>query len=231
MMASLKQPQIDQKTQDCVHGYIKICQKLLPDDNIYYNIPELVIHWILLFYFIGEEFDTERSHKEYIISDDNRIMRCRKDENVTYLIYGMAYLKNAVSEGIHKWTFKCLNVNNDDWFDAIGVWKTKATSMDEHIRVDDFDDNQGYGWTFNYQEITTVAGSFSRHIRYGKRKCLTGDIIDMILDLEKLEIRFIVNEEDWGVAFQNIEKTEYKAVVSANIELDAIELISYQWIK
>ena len=42
----------------------------------------------------------------------------------------------------------------------------------------------------------------------------TGDIIDMILDLNKLQINtFVLNDEDQGIAFGNIEKTSYKAAV------------------
>ena len=221
-MASLKY--VDQRTKDCVNGYIKSCQKLLPNDVIYYHIPELVIHCILFFYFVNDEFDDEKPHQGYILSEDKTIMRCKNNDHA----FGMTYLKRAVSQGIHKWTFKCLNVNDDNWFDCIGVCKTKA-KIDSDYRVDDLLSEDGYGWIINYQEITFIDDEIS--CEYGKQKCLTGDVIDMILDLDALQIRFIVNDEDWGIAWKDIEKTEYTAVASANVEDDAIQLISYQCLK
>ena len=71
----------------------------------------------------------------------------------------------------------------------------------------------------------------NRSSKYGERKCLSGDVIDMILDLEKLELSYIVNGKNFGVAFTEIEKTEYRAVVSANVVDDAIEFVSYQCLK
>ena len=48
---------IDQKIKDVIHGYIRNVQKEMPQDNIYFTIPALVIHWIMIFYYIAEHFD------------------------------------------------------------------------------------------------------------------------------------------------------------------------------
>ena len=35
---------IDIKTKQCVYGYVKNIEKLLPDNNVYFTIPTLVNH-------------------------------------------------------------------------------------------------------------------------------------------------------------------------------------------
>ena len=52
----------------------------------------------------------------------------------------------------------------------------------------------------------------------------------MILDLNKLELRYIVNEKDYGVAFDKsqLEQTSYRAVVSAFTYGSTVKLLSYE---
>merc|ERR1712176_716950 len=40
-----------------------------------------------------------------------------------------------------------------------------------------------------------------------------GDIVEMILDMEKRTLRYKVNDMDQGIPFENIEKKKYKAAV------------------
>ena len=87
MMASLKQ--VDQSIKDCINGCIKQCQLLLPTDNPYYNISELVIYWVILFYYIGDQFDVKNSSNGYRISCNNSTVTFIDgyDETV-FLTYG-----------------------------------------------------------------------------------------------------------------------------------------------
>ena len=56
---------------------------------------------------------------------------------------------------------------------------------------------------------------------------MTGDVVEMILDLEKRTLGHKVNEKDYGVAFENIEDTSYKAFSFMNWKNDSIELLSH----
>ena len=46
---------IDNKTIQYIYGYIGNIQELLPNDNVYFTIPSLVIYWIILYYYIREQ--------------------------------------------------------------------------------------------------------------------------------------------------------------------------------
>ena len=50
----------------------------------------------------------------------------------------------------------------------------------------------------------------------------------MILDLDKQELRYIRNGEDYGIAFENVEDTEYVAAIDMYGGEDSIQIISYQ---
>ena len=49
----------------------------------------------------------------------------------------------------------------------------------------------------------------------------------MILDLSALTLSYRVNGVDQGIAFENIERTKYRAVVSVFEMGDSVKLISY----
>ena len=94
---------VDIETKLCVHGYIRRIQKLLPDDNVYFTIPKLAIHWIILYYYVCEQFDPNHCHSEFELSADNTILKklsmCR----------GTAYLSKKIKSGIHVWRFKLVD--------------------------------------------------------------------------------------------------------------------------
>ena len=113
--------------------------------------------------------------------------------------------------------------NTDEYFMTIGVINAKV-EFTSSVRVDSIEQNQGYGWIVNFHTIVPD------WIDYGKRHCVSADIIDMILNLKDKTIRFMVNDEDWGIAWKSIGQTSYKAVFSANEKHDSIEFISYQQI-
>eukprot|EP01084_Bolivina_argentea_P149340 260887_1 len=55
-------------------------------------------------------------------------------------------------------------------------------------------------------------GQYSVLHEYGT-KCKNGDIVVMTLDLNSFSLRFAINDQDYGVAFANIEDTEYRAAI------------------
>ena len=107
---------------------------------------------------------------------------------------------------------------------SIGIFKTKnKVECATGTRVDKFGTDLGYGWIVNYRQLTS-------RTRYGTRECASGDIIEMILDFNKLTLSYTVNGDinNWGIAWKNIEQTSYRAVVSANQAGDGIQFLSYQ---
>ena len=61
-------------------------------------------------------------------------------------------------------------------------------------------------------------------------RCVEGDVVEMILDLDALELKYAVNDVEYGVAFK-VENTSYRAVVSAYGDGDVLELLSYKNLK
>ena len=210
---------IDTKTKYIVDGFVRRAQKLFPSNIVQYTISTLIIHWILLYYYQQDEFDPTKHTDSYVLTKNNTLVTLYQDMNGN----GSAYLSKIARSGIHKWKFKLIRANDDDWYMSIGVFNLNHT-INIKKRVDNFYNNEAYGWIVNSQDALRGRGSQGR---YCEKRYVTGDIIEMILDLNKMELRYIANEEDLGAVVTNIPKAEYKAVVSMNWERDQIELLSY----
>ena len=91
---------VDKRTLFTVSGFIRKCQKLLPHDNVYYNIPSLVEHICISFYWIAEYFTI---HTENILLTDNKNTAKTVGNSVT-TVYGN--IKVSDPSIIYKWTFK-----------------------------------------------------------------------------------------------------------------------------
>ena len=67
---------IQQKPRDCVHGYVKAAQLLLPANSAYFHIVDLIKHLILLFYYSALEseiLDNEDQDKFFkLLKDDDK---------------------------------------------------------------------------------------------------------------------------------------------------------------
>ena len=216
-MASLENVKyIDANAKDLVNGYLKqINQNSHDNHSLHSNIPPLIYCWCLLYYFINESFDLENSHNNYQIQNDDSIIRKRRDGRT-----GCAYLTNIVKSGIHSWKFK-INAHYR-YSITFGVWKM-MNERDNSRLVQNTIPGQSYAWIANVAKKSIGQGNWDP---YGST-IIQGDIVEMILDLKDFTLRYRRNDEDFGIAFQNPEKTEYTAVVSAYGEGTIIELISY----
>ena len=211
---------VKQESKDIVFGFVRRVQETMPDDNVYYIIPTLIIHWCILYFHEQETFDPDNCCQYFKLSMDNTLVtnkwKCRG---------GSAYLSERVKEkGIHKWRFQVFPLSK--WTMTIGVWKTKYPINTGSTYFIFTGDTKSYGWIITTKKIT--AGDDISKKMYGKEKCVKGDIIDMILDLDKKELRYIRNGEDYGVAFENIEDTEYIAAIDMYGGEDSIQIMSYQ---
>ena len=83
-----------------------------------------------------------------------------------------------------------------------------------------------YGWCSTEGKTTRCKDGNQRH--YTDVRVKTGDVIDMILDLNTYTLSYKCNEQDLGVAFKNIEETTYRAAVGYFHGKDAIKFISYK---
>ena len=210
---------IDQESKDVIYGYVKGIQKLFPADIVYFTIPTLVIHWVLLYHYIGDQIDDSKLSEQYALSCENTVITVQ-----TGRISDFVPFQKVVENGIHQWKFKILKVNEDRLFMTLGIAKANIEIYCD--RVDNFKERDGYGWMMNCNTLTNWT-SYTK----GNKVCVSGDIIGMILNLNAMTLSYIVNDEDWGVAYDDIEQTAYRAVVSANCKGDAIQFISYEQIE
>ena len=78
-----------------------------------------------------------------------------------------------------------------------------------------------------YDDGDLLKGDKDTKRKYTQRPHKTNDVLEMILDLEKKQLKYICNDEDFGIAYDNIEDTSYRAVVSFYSEKDSIQCVGY----
>ena len=134
-----------------------------------------------------------------------------------------------MSGGIHIWTFR---FDVDDYIDiysyeaSIGVWKTESGEpLVENVLISNtnylYNNSTGYAISTNgFKMVSPLEEAFDDEIK-------SGDVIRMILDLNKLILTFKVNGQI-KTEFINIENTSYRAVVSTEDFGQSFTLISYQ---
>lgn len=173
--------------------------------------------------FFMDRFDsTKYDHLSQVLSKDDTVVQQISDDDASMR------LCKEVKEGIHKWRFKILSCTQGLYV-SIGIWKVNG-SFDPDIRLDN-DKGNSYSWVVNCKTKMNrgenVPWEVSQDEKYGKENYGAGDVIDMILDFDKLEVRYAVNEEDQGVAFNNIKQVTYTAAISMNNKSDGIEILEY----
>lgn len=203
-----------------VTKYIRDHQILLSSkEKEYHIIPAGIVAICILFFDTANEIDIKCSSKNINI-DGNRL-------SVTYRNYNFVYFKNVISSDKHIWTFKiskiATKVGNHDFF--IGI----------HNELEGKDQGWGYRPAVyligvdnhgDYDVVQREAEVWTNHYRtqiYGK--CLQhNDTVTMCLDLDRLELRFIINNIDYGVAYK-VKKGRYRPVIMMYDIGDTIELL------
>ena len=215
--------EVDNQTKDTVFGYIRqVIEPFLSSEDIHCIIPTLVYHWCILYYRIVECFDPDALGQGCILNEDRTIVakKCHGFE------YETSYLQKIVHVGIHTWKFKLLMIQG--YTVNIGLWKTKYL-----IETGEFLDqpDKQYAYQVSHGCLTEMHEDgfaiYTKENSY-RKPCVTGDVIEMTLDLDERTIRFNVNEVDLGIAYKDIEQVSYRAAVGLYMEDDSIQLIFYQ---
>ena len=181
--------------------YRKAHTQLLPQNDPYYDIQALIVYICLAFYHIRYEWDTENISDECCVNSDF-IEKQSERYDTTNL------LKGEISKGIHKYKFEIISYSADESYYDIGIgiigseyFESKKPKL---IQECFHEHDTGYGY------ITSTADKESEGNMYEYGKiCTKGDIITMTIDLDKYELKYKVNETDFGVAF-NIEPIKYR---------------------
>ena len=214
---------INEQTNIVVSGYLReneanIFGELI-ESNPFYNFPKLLHTICLLYYAFLDEWDPEQIGKWHKLSDNGFCI-----ENVGPSRFCSSYGKLvAKSPGIYRWRFKLVNVpvlSYSYWAIILGVWKTQSADKPpvhtHHASTGNRKGQYLWGYGFDVMNGTLVDAPGSNAKEggdYGK-KCVTGDIIEIELDLKvEFTIRFNINGEQGKIA-HNVEDTEYRVALS-----------------
>lgn len=211
---------VDIITTHLVYGFCRnVYNNYLPTDNVYYSIiiQPMIVNICIAFYWRSYQWCTDSAlFKSELFKIDGNMALKRKACN------GNIFIDEVISTGIHRYAFKFTGNNHlalDDGIIGI-ISEDDAKFSVTHpfiLRT------SGYG--FGTAECTKAGPkSWGKPNSYGKH-AKDGDIVEMIVDLEKMTLRYLINEEDQGIAHENIFKDRYRVAVYL-YEIDCkIELI------
>ena len=209
-----------------VFGFIKNVQSLLPKDNAYYQIHDLIKQTCTIFYASVHEWDLDFISDRVDFIEETNAIRQNSDGPSS-----SSFLKDVFDSEKHHWRFKVDKIRSDDeWTATIGIWKANTEINDEYPLCCVFTSNEdwamcGYGYAFNCARISDAKdGICYAGNKYGVTAKIA-DIVEMHCDMDNLELRFSVNGIDQGVAFKNIEQTKYRAAVNLCEKGDMITLL------
>ena len=212
---------LDQRTKDLVSGYIRNEERQLIID-----IPKLINYICALFYSFKDEWNKKQTSSRYLISDDKVTI-----QNMTDVFdHQMAFLTNVARMGQHHWKFKI-----NEWlkyYIIIGI--VKYEKIDDLIQKSGKGDYLGVEPDVAYcldieaaeLNIHNMSDGWNQDDEYGVC-CKEGDVIDMYLDLDKLELSFAINDTYYGKAFDIDSGFGYVAAASYGQDTNKITLLTY----
>ena len=214
---------INDRHKITVFAYIKEAQLIFPTDNCYYNIHDLIKQICTLYYASIHEWDPKYISGAIELNQEAKSIKHTQDSSSS-----STFLKDTFLSGIHQWRFKIDKCDEDDiWTSTIGIWKTRFGDPPKDTGFTFSNDNSSYGFAYNIAALIDPESGESHEEewnRYGK-EVTSGDIVEMHCDMNKLELSFSVNGVDYGVAYKDIEKTEYKVAVNLYRSGDTVTLL------
>eukprot|EP01084_Bolivina_argentea_P213155 362119_1 len=173
----------------------------------------------MMFLWILEEFDDKTKTRFVKIKGlNNNIFRYIGNEN-TYPLYGTVFGRHIISKS------KQLANNYYHWRFKI-VSRSITASVKENFIVGLIKESLSDSLVFVGSHASVKQNDNLSD--YGKKFNKKGDILDMYLDLNKGQLSFIINNNDCGVAFDNINTNiNYRMTVSLCGNKSCIRLISY----
>ena len=221
MSTNFKQlKKVDESTKNLIYGFCRKSHESLPTDNIYYNIQPLIIHIIMLYYWIKYEWCTDEDYLQSSCFDIKQDVVTRIYDSGNRTIF----LDQTISSGIHEYKFRIFIAERDqNYFDlSIGIIMDKFIKPENIKNECHFLQDTGYGFSTSRAIASCKSNWLSRE--YAKIPN-DGDIITMIVDLEQNTISYKINDEDYGVAFDQIEEGEYRVAVYSYTIGSKIELL------
>ena len=153
-------------------------------------------------------------------------------DNTAYKPSGRAqsiFLSNVVSNGVHQWRFRADTIRERFGICFIGIWNNE---VDTRPYLDKLCCTKGpeaaiRGKVFGLNCARgQLRGDADRDNQQYCPKCNDNDIVDMYLDFNNMELKYSVNNKDYGKAF-NIPEGSYRASISLYWKNDKVTLVFY----
>ena len=201
---------IDLNTKDSVFGFVRementLCQK---------NIPELIPIMCLLYFFENDdEWDIKEMGKSLKVLDDNKtILRVAAG-------IGVAFLSNIVGHGIHKWKFRLNHLNKTGFNGILGLFTLNSNNLRRTRGRYNLSDSNGMSLeTGRYNKLMAPSQDYAI-------ECKSGDIIEMIADIEQGLLKYIINDKDYGKMCDINCDEQYVAAVCFYSANDSLTLL------
>ena len=193
-----------------VAGFIRGIEKMYKIKNIPNEINDI----IYLYQRLYDEWDTKWTN-DYVNIDETNTTITIKEDDESNMGHAIAFGKRVVSEGIYIWKIKIICIKLT--FESppyVGIIENNEEYL-KRYRDDFLWDNVGYQLCGGNSVLCGPLSS--NYHKTSDYQCLwkkEGDVVEIILDLNERTLGFKVNDIDYGVAFSNIHKTEYRLAVS-----------------
>lgn len=212
-LASVKY--VDDIDKILISGYIREMFTVVP--------PELIEHIIVLFYYEYDRLhEKEHGHLLTIIDEMTVTNKSNRDH------YQNALLTKTVESGIFCWKFRLDAIGRrgrDRWDCLIGIWNTKSKNPTAVQGSFTTNDCEGYAFVTLAGKLTNPKSPGNYWKEYGK-KCDVGQEIEMILDMDKLELSYKIDDVPYGVAFPHLKNSSYRAAIYFYDKGSSITLLS-----
>ena len=190
-----------------VWGYVREIEMEYKQMNIPFEINDI----IYLYQRFCDEWSKRYSNSTLVIDekeDGNSV--CFKNDEIS-----TAFGEHVVEQDVFKWKLKVkrmMDVKYYSGYPFIGIMENNDNNLSEY--------SADGGWSdCGYQ---LCAGNNGLWCPTGERgtdgfECKwkkPGDILEIVLDLNERTVRFILNDEDCGVAFKDIKKTHYRLALT-----------------
>lgn len=215
-------PDIEERCTLAVDGYIRRAQSLV--ESI---VPALVNFTVLLF-LVHDRFDEtmigpllELDTSKQTVTHHGGEMRRDHPQS--------AFLCHVVDRGQYTWRFEWLKLNYAlYWSSTLGIWKCAKGFTPSLDNIFTIGSQVGYGFAANAGTLVSpVTGKGADGgVKYGRR-CSDRDVVEMVIDLDRLQLSYLINGKDYGKAY-SIEKTAYRAAINMCKVGDSVRIVHDQ---
>ena len=214
-----KLAKIDKRYKYAVYGWIREAEHQLQ----LINVPLMISSICLLYYYEEELFNI--LEKDIQISTDKKcITKIRNHRSWSNNSYGINTL-DSDSDIVYQWDLKIMKSHSS--YIHIGISSKIQPNLYWRIDNTQCAGSKSYMvWEMGLSCCHSSVEWSKNGIEFGE-----GNIVSIILDLSKAEMRIALDGEDKGVVFRNIDKgrdIKYRLAVSLYGQDDSVRILNFK---